>query len=266
MAFKVVIARLKNHPAVDAIIFHGSAVESIGPGKDYDLVLFLSQTRLPIRHIVTSIDHRLADIVPVSSAILDRIAEGKGPSTGNYWDGGGLTRWLAEGNNVFDRRGALATAQQVIQRLHARAAPTEYQIHSGWFSLHYELLQIKRRLESPDEIGLLQADFRLAYAIDQAHRSYFLTRQLAWRGSKSGLEYLRRSDPKFYNLLMECLEQGNRLSRLELLEQLAELALEPLGAKWEPNETSVDFEFGANINAELIAVAIRFWEELTGVE
>jgi hypothetical protein len=265
MSIEVVIGRLKKHPAVDAIILHGSAAEGIGPGKDYDLVVFLSRVYAPIRHIVTTIDNRLADVVPTSSSILDRIAEGKGPTRSNYWDGGGLTRWLAEGTNMFDRRGALASAQKVIQKQRTPAAPTEQQIHSGWFSLHYELLHIRRRLESSDEIALVQADFRLAYAIDQTHRNYFLTRQLPWRGSKGALEYLRRSDPKYYALLIECLNERNRRSRLELLEQLAEVALEPLGASWAPNETSVEFETGANVNAELIGECVRLWGELTSV-
>jgi predicted nucleotidyltransferase len=69
MTLEQVIARLSHHLAVDGLLTIGSTGrDTLTPTSDYDLVVVLADPPLPLGVGITSIDHRLTDVLFVTTA------------------------------------------------------------------------------------------------------------------------------------------------------------------------------------------------------
>src|SRR2546423_8634678 len=67
-----VVVRLKRHHEVESLAILGSGATGIlTPASDYDLLVVLIEMPVPISLILTTIDHRLAEVVLVSASSID---------------------------------------------------------------------------------------------------------------------------------------------------------------------------------------------------
>ncbi|MEZ4634607.1 MAG: hypothetical protein R2856_06465 [Caldilineaceae bacterium] len=89
----------------------GSAVEdAMTPVSDYDLVIVLKESPMPLHVGVTSIDGRFADLVFHTTTQVEEFLAATKPFSFFEWTGR-LVGWLEVGEILFDRSGLLAIAQ-----------------------------------------------------------------------------------------------------------------------------------------------------------
>lgn len=110
------VRRLAARPEVDGVVAIGSTGrETLTPASDYDLIVVLNETPVPLNVALTVVDQRLTDIIFVRAAeiaLLTGPAEGDGVE---QWGPAQLRRWLRAGKILFDRSGNLQAAQASAQ-------------------------------------------------------------------------------------------------------------------------------------------------------
>jgi predicted nucleotidyltransferase len=83
-----VLAQLSRHPTVDGLVTIGStARETLTAASDYDLLIILADPQMPFQVGVTSIDHRLTDLLFASTAQVEAILNATTDIDGNAWEG-----------------------------------------------------------------------------------------------------------------------------------------------------------------------------------
>jgi predicted nucleotidyltransferase len=115
LSLEQVIERLSRRSAVDGLLTIGSTGrDALTPTSDYDLVVVLGHSPVPLGVGITYIDHRLTDVLFCTSAQVDQILQTQEPLDGEAWVGR-LARWLLDGRVVFDRDERLGRAQERVR-------------------------------------------------------------------------------------------------------------------------------------------------------
>lgn len=262
------IARLTSSPAVDGLLLMGTTgTGELTPASDYDLLLVLDGAPVSLRMVNTWIDRRLTEIYCTTVADLARVADNAASWPDRSVEGA-MVRWLQSGRIVHDRAGHLAQARSAAQAVQTQPLATERERFGAWGQTNYDLAQTKRYLASADPIAQEAADWRMLYGISDVIAHYFTVRHLPWRGEKPAIRYLAANDPDFLALLRRCLAETDRHGKFAWYEELARLALAPVGRLWEAGTALVvpGPGFGA---AEApgalgnVEDAIAFWQALT---
>ena len=262
LSFEQVIARLSQQEAVDGLLVIGSTShDQLTPASDYDLVVILSEMPIPILVGVTQIDGRVADLVFCTTEQLDAILVATKPF--HFWDWTGrLVGWLADGQIVFDRRGAVQRAQAKVKAGTWIEPVGRHEAYGPWQSINYNLQVVRRYLTSDDPTYLMAADLRmLIYGPQDLFWNYFTIRQLPPDSEKKKIQYLQEHDPEFLALFNRFLAEPDRHAKFHLYAQLAERVLAPVGPLWPQGATIM------NVNAKVVTVemeqqALDFWEAL----
>ena len=233
-----VVRRLAGSAQVEGIVAFGSTGLTDQPAwADFDLFLLVHGWPSAVRVGVTYIDGRLTDLLFAEPAALDRILETPGQLDATTWDGR-LARGLQSGRILFDRSGRLAGVQRHLETLAAppTVAPVS-EAYRYWFRINYNRLQTRRMLDSDDLTYLLAVDARLLYMVSEVFTAYFSVRDLIWDGEKAAIRYLRLYDRAFLDQFQACIAAMDRADRFRQYEELARLALAPVGPLWDDHVT-----------------------------
>jgi predicted nucleotidyltransferase len=244
MRLETVLERLSQHPAVDGLVTIGStARQTLSPASDYDLLVIVADQPLPFRVGITSIDHRLTDLLFGTSTHIATILQATTAIDGTAWEGR-IARWLLEGQIAFDRCGDLHAVQHKVRTGNWIRELDLIDSYGAWIGINYNLLQTKRMLQSDDPIYRGAAEWRITlYGIPSILYSYFQIRKLYWQGDKEALRYLLANDPDYADLFQQLLRESDPERKFERYEQLAIRTLAPIGALWHP-ETTVLWDDG----------------------
>ena len=98
------------------------------------------------------------------------------------------------------------------------------------FGHRHVLLKLRRWLKDDSEL----ADLVVAGEIYWVLHAYFQARGLDYPGPEHAVTHVRQHDPEIVEKLLLALRPG--AERLRLLEEAAELALEPVGGIWKEGE------------------------------
>lgn len=211
LALDRVIARLANNQTVDGLIVVGSsAAATMNPASDYDLVLILSTTPVPLHTGVTNIDGRFTDLLFHTAAEIDQILAATKPF--DFWDWTGrLVGWLATGDIRFDGHGKLAVAQNKVRNGTWIIPAADQAMYSAWQTINYNLAVIRRYLTADDPTYLAAADLRMAiYGPQDLFWHYFTVRGLPPDSEKAQLLYLQVHDPNFLTTFQRFLIEPDR--------------------------------------------------------
>lgn len=262
MTLQQVLARLRDHLSVHAIVIVGSLRRgTLSPASDYDLVLVLERMPVPIHVGYTSIDGRMTDVIFVEAETIERLEANTGGVPVDGADGS-LARWLQSGDIVFDRHGAVSRLQQTL-RLREESEPPGFSAkYASWFSINYNLNHNKRMLRSDVPIYLMALDLRLLYSVFELLPAYLRFRDLPWRGEKDVLQYLAEHDAACFAMLQAYLAETDRARKLTIYERLASRVVEPVGALWPEEATALQFSPDAELTPSLVEDGLTFWHQL----
>jgi hypothetical protein len=263
MTLEEVIIQLMKHEEVDGIVILGSASkDTFTPASDYDLFLSLSHMPAPLSVALTWIDHRLTDLMFLSTTFLDQfLSEETFILSTDSYEGSILNR-LSTAPIAFDRHGQLKRVQQLLRTTRRITTPPEGDIYSTWFSLNYNLLQTKRMLTSDDPIYSMAIDFRLLYTLADLWTAYFRIRHMPWSGEKESIRYFQQHDPDYLIFFERCLHEQDLTKKVQMYEDLVRLTLAPLGKQWQREVTAFSFTPGTIIKPETLDRAHTFWQHL----
>ena len=257
-----VIARLSQHEQVTGILIIGSAAQSqLTPSSDYDLVLVLSHSPVPLHVALTTIDGRLADLLFVTTAQIEDILALVEPLKPDQW----LARivcWLKAGQIAYDRTGQVARAQTKVQRKDWLRPKDTLGAYGAWFKLNFNLAHTRRIFCSDDLTMRTAAELRLSlYGPSDLLYGYWEVRNLRWEGEKAAVRYLETHDPAYLAAYLEFLRQTDLRRKLALYEQLATQTMAPLGVPWPEDVTAVTLN-SVPLTPELIEAGLHFWQDL----
>jgi predicted nucleotidyltransferase len=261
MTFAQVTERLAHNERVEGLIVIGSASrDKLTPASDFDLVIVLTALPLPLHVGVTSIDHRLTDLIFLTRAQIEEILATTSPIEPDAWLGR-IVRWLQDGAIIFDRHTRLTQAQRKVRQGQWLTARDKTNGYGTWFRVNYNLAQSRRLLASSDPVYLITADIRAAlYGPTDLLFSYFSIRNLVWEGDKAAVRYLIANDPAYLDLFREFIAETDRIRKFQLYEDLAVLTIAPVGELWESNDTATTFE--GDVGLDIIEKAADFWDTL----
>jgi hypothetical protein len=267
MTLEEVIGRLARRPVVDGLLTIGSTGRAaLTPISDYDLIVILSSMPVPLHVGLTVIDGRLADLIFVATASIDEIADADtGPVDPDTWHGR-ISRWLGTGTVVFDRSGRLGRAQERVKARPWLAPTSAGTLHATWFRVYYDLHQTLRLSASADPVHRTTVDLRLLFGLHAVWVGYFTVRGLLWEGDKEAVRYLEGHDPAYLARFRQCLAAGDREERLRLYTDLVDLAMAPVGERWEAGATSIVLARVGETGSDAIESALAFWRGLLADE
>jgi hypothetical protein len=263
-----VLARLAARETVSGLLLMGTTgTDALTPASDYDLLLVLALPAAPVNLVVTRIDGHLAEVYCTTVRALRRIAAAPTP-----WDDasaeGAIARWLRAGRIVHDRAGELEAARAALG---TAPPPSERKRFGTWGSVGYNLAQLRRYLSSPDPLAQETVDWRLLSGLTEVAGAYFTARGLPWRGEKEAIRFLAREDPDFLDRFRRCLAEPDRRRKVGRYEELAHLALAPVGGPWEAGMVvaTPGPGFGSAEAPDPAATAdsaLAFWQDLVAEE
>jgi hypothetical protein len=262
MTLDEVIERLSRHAVVEGVLTLGTTgKDTLTGASDYDLVLVLSERPTALHVGLTTIDRRLADLLFVTVSQVQEILALDGPVDGDAWIGR-IVRWFVAGTIVLDRSGLLDRAQQKV-RAGAWIQPMSEDVGYGaWFGTNFNLVHTQRLATSDDPVYLMAADWRMVlFGTTDLLFNYWKTRRLLWEGDKEAIRYLMAHDPAFLALFRQFLAESDRTQKLALYEQLAEIAVAPVGPLWADGVTAMTFDL-QTVQPEDVQAGLRFWETL----
>jgi hypothetical protein len=265
LSLEEVIVRLSKKPAVDGILIMGSGGSAdMHLASDYDLFVVLNEMPSPLYLVASEIDHRLAEIYFGSPEKVEGYLAADPPLQPVDIDAA-VIRWLQTGHIAFDRFGLLSRAQDRFREREWQdwfAPQSDLQLYQTWFSVNYNLVQTQRMLTSPDPVYQTTVDLRLLYTIMEMWQAYFKLRRLPSLGEKHDIRYLAESDPEYLDLFRCCLAEPDRARKFELYRRLAEIALAPMGGRWQEGTTAMQFRGDTDWQPGTVDDALAFWHAL----
>lgn len=264
LSFDEVIHLLKASPLVDGIAEFGShAADEVNPASDYDLLVLVHDLPAAVFQLVTTIDGRLADVVPVDVTVADRLlTEGVTAAVDHFAQL--FLQKMVTAHILFDRTSRLTAIQQLSQVFHQaqRLSPPvdPANAYSTWFWQGFGLLHLERMAASPDPVYQTAADMMLLACLTGTWRAYFDLRSLAWTGEKAAIRHWLQHDRACYERVQAVLTSNVREQRLHAYQQLVDYVLLPVGALLPKGRTAVILS-GAN-DSKLVNEVGAYWNGL----
>jgi hypothetical protein len=258
----VVIAQLGQHPAVDGVVTIGLTLQTtISSASDYDLLIILNTMPVPLFVGITTIDHRLTDLMFATTAHVHTILTTTVPLDGETWEGR-LARWLMGGHIHVDRHGQLQQAQTKVQYGPWIRPFAPLDSYGAWIGVNYNLLHTRRLFQSDDPVYHAAAELRIVlYGVSSLLLSYMRVRNLPWEGEKAVIRYLQAHDVPFLVRLQHLLRTGDLAEKMALYEQLATVTLAPIAPLWSGEPTVLWHDEQPN-TWTTITEGLAFWETL----
>lgn len=256
MPLDLVVLRLAARAEIESVVLVGSGGrDELTVASDYDVVVVLVRRPVPISLILTTVDHRVAEIVFTTADEIERITASIATIADASADGG-LAHRFADGKILFDRAGRSTQAQARIRASMPLILTTEAERYAVWFNINYDLRMLKHLLSADDPVHLLAVDYRLLSQLADLWRAYFTVRRFPWRGEKEAIRFLNLHDPHYLAAFQECLAEADLQRKVGRYEALVGMTLAPVGQLWPEDATAAD---GAPDEIESI---LDFWEYL----
>ena len=212
------IEKLKIKDEVDSVFITGSQGDENKPYSDIDLVIILNQNTDKIKSIYTWIDNKFADIFFFDLNDLDRITNSK-KIKANSMDAIFLA-WLKKANIQFDKSGQVTDLKNTLPNFESIINFSESDKAQSWQKINYNFVANKRYFESNDTVYHEALEIRLMYSIPELLLGYFEFRNIAWRGEKDALKFLKENDLEFYNLFLEYTKSQDISSRFNCYSKM----------------------------------------------
>lgn len=264
LSFDAVLQLLRASPLVDGIAEFGArAARQDNPSSDYDLLVLVRNLPASVFQLVTTIDGRLADIVPVDMMVADRLLAVGSATNLDHFDQLFIQK-MATAKILFDRNERLIKLQRLSQTIDQakRLSPPQDEAsrYSAWFWQSFGLLHLERMAVSSDPLHQTAADMMLLSCLVGTWRSYFDLRDIPWAGEKAALRYWLQHDRTCYELVQAVLAASERFLRLKAYQQLVNYVVEPVGPVIQKGQTAVIL--GTANNSNIVSEVITYWNGL----
>lgn len=249
------IHKLTLSARVKGLFTTGSTATGLTPSSDIDLVVILDGNKEGIKSVYTMIDGRFADIFFFDLAFVKKCTKLDTVSA-NGFEGIFLT-WLAKGRIEKDNRGILAGLQTKAQsRVETLVVSTEEKRES-WFKINYNYVANKRYFDSGEALYREALEFRLLYSVSELIVAYFAFRDIAWRGEKEAVLYLKKEDRKTYACFRKYFSSWTAKGRYEAYTKLFKRVLVSKDQQW-----GEDFLVVLNSKHQVDKSLEKFWSKL----
>lgn len=253
-----VIKNLENHPDVDAIISIGSdATGMFKPYSDYDIPVILNKNHAKIKSIITYVDNKIAEFYFFESPKLKELMKKKLVDADSQE--GKFLEWVQKANIKFDKSGIVGELKKAAASV--KIEVSEEYIYTLWHSVNYNFMQNQRYFDSNDKLYHKALGMRLLYSVTEILTAYLAIRKMPWRGEKDAIKYFEVNDPGFYKIFEEYNNSVELSDKFGFYQELADLALAPLGGLVKNKEVLVDAE--NNNFPENIKKAHDYWTSLS---
>ena len=208
VSLQEVLDRLADRRVVDGVLVMGSAAavaDRLPPWSDYDVLVILEQAALPLRLVLTLVDHRLTEVYFITTAALEQLAAGEQLPDGVEAVRSALTL-DPERTRHLRPPGWLAYARMLLASRASYAPTTEVELYNRWVHTNYNVRQMKRMEASADPVYQMAVDLRLLYCLADLKTDYFAVRHLPYRGEKEAVRYWMEHDPAYLQLAQAALE------------------------------------------------------------
>jgi len=192
-----IINNLREDENVDAVFLTGSQGDKHKPYSDIDLGVIFNENINNLTSLYTWIDDKFADIFFFDTEDLKRVEETK-EFSGNSMDAIFIA-WLLQSDIKFDKSGTLIELKNKIDELKTKMNITVSEKDSFWQKINYNFVANTRYFNSGDSLYLEALELRLLYSVSEVLSGYFVFRDMAWRGEKAAVKYLKENDLDFYN-------------------------------------------------------------------
>lgn len=229
-----IIEKLQVSNGIDAVFLTGShGVKESKSYSDIDLVVILKENKNNIYSLYRWIDGIFADIFFFDLADLERINKNinklDNPTDGVFID------WLKKADIKFDKSGTLSGLKNVIKN--SKESPlSNVSKDSFWQKINYNFVTNKRYFESKDPLYLEALEVRLLYSVVEVICGHLSFKNIAWRGEKGAVTYLKNNHPDFYNLFTEYSKSSSLNVRFGLYTQMIDLVFTNEYKKWTEND------------------------------
>ncbi|MFN8494304.1 MAG: hypothetical protein U0350_42285 [Caldilineaceae bacterium] len=263
-SFDETVWRLSQSRSVEGVAEFGSRANARrSAASDYDLMIILRDLPIEVLQIVTAIDGRVADVVPIRTELVERIAaKGVDAAVGRFEEM--FVQKLRTAQLLFDRVGTLRRAQTAVRTIpEERMLPKAASYGKRYREMFWQgfvIQQARRMARSDEEIHLLAAEMMLTSILTQTYRSYFELRGLTWEGEKTALRYWQQTDARCYQLVRELIRSTNLNERLATYERLSEHVLAGYGEPIREGQTAVMFALEPTESG--VAEMLNYWDGL----
>ena len=265
MTLEELVGRLRQRDQIDGIMVIGSAArDELQPGSDYDLVILLSDMPVPIDIGLTHVDDRPTDLNFITVEEMDELLESDKPVNPYTTKGGAFLR-MGDGKIELDRSGRLERGQQTVLAGVPLKLFSSKEKYSRWWMMNFFLRLAKRMVVSNDPTYTQAADLMLVGMLDYLMFDYFNFRDLVWKGEKEAVRYWTSQEPGYLDSFMNCLNELDTGHKLQLYEELAEVAAAPVGGISEEGDTALHIRDDAQPESDISATtqsAQDFWATL----
>ena len=231
---------LQTHPYVVGLISFGSSSDSVTlTTGDYDLFVVLSQIVPAVRSLHFCIGDLPIDLNLITLDDLEQL------TPADYF------RWLTlcEGQVMYDPSGVVAPAcarlhQQVIQDI------VPLSEHAIATTRHWHQHMLDKARGRMDGLPIF-CHYVLSANMTQLVKNYFRIRALPFYGETRAFLFLRTHEPIAFAILTEYLQSVDLAQKIDLLTQLCEQILAPIGGLWCHNEVlAFDTDTSSNLQAQ----------------
>jgi hypothetical protein len=252
-----IIAQISKNESIVGVMQIGSLSRNqIKSESDYDLVFILDEAVKSWYVGVTQIDNRFTDLIFVISSEIERILNLDAPVTQDN-DLVPIIRWIEDGEILFSRSKLLQQAQEKVKNQNWIEQIDDEAVYGAWFSINFNLAQLRRMLSSSDPLYEQAVDIRMAvYGYSDIWFGYFTIRKIEFSGDKAAIRYLWEHDPEFLVAYQHFINSNNDIDeKFAAYEKVASLVMAPLGGVWPENATVMNVED-----------TLEIWQRLLGHE
>jgi predicted nucleotidyltransferase len=254
-----IIDNLKLKPEVDAVFVAGS--QGVGEEKSYsdiDLVVIFTQNLENLRSLFQWIDNKPGDIYFFDHSDIEKLLS-LDEIPANKMDAV-LIDWLEKNSIHFDKSGLLTKLKGQAAQLKSKFAVPTTEMKSFEQKINYGYIRNKRYFESENSFYQEALEINLLNDIPNVLVGYFEFRNIPWRGEKFAINYLKSSDPTFYNLFLKCIGQSNLKEKFDNYSRLVQVCFHGDYKLWTKN-TVVPFPKDT-ITDEKEGELINYWNRL----
>lgn len=225
-----IIEKLKLSDEIDAVFLTGShGTKDSKTHSDIDLVIILKENKNNLYSLYRWIGGVFADIFFFDLADTERI----GNCAGKYENSMDSTfmSWLKKADIKFDKSGSLSELKNKEDRDEKSPVSTKDK-DSFWQKINYNFVANKRYFESNDPLYLEALELRLLYSVIEAMCGYIALRDIAWRGEKEAVKYLKNNHQDFYDIFKSYSISNNLADKFRFYEQMVDLVFTDEYKKW----------------------------------
>ena len=265
MTLEELVVQLQKSDDVIAVAIIGSASEdNLNPASDYDLLIVLKAMPVYITGAVTNLEGRFTDIIFSNSQDVENLSNAGDNEITIDSIQGTMLRWLKTARIEFDKTGHLEFLQKRVKEGLSARLPSEGEVYSRLDRASYNFAHTKRMMLSDDTDYQMAIDLRFLYQLAALMVDYFFVRGLPWKGEKHAIGYWKLHDSEYLDLFMKCVNEKDRVQKIDYYSTLASTTMAPVGKLWYSGETRFRLSPDSEMTMVNVRVAEEFWHSLVG--